>query len=42
VARWIEPPTGCRKTFPADTGSLCGLDYRDIPAVKVWNSFLPD
>jgi broad specificity phosphatase PhoE len=42
-ARWVGLPAGAGEHFLLDTGRLCVLShYRDIPAVKVWNSFLPD
>jgi broad specificity phosphatase PhoE len=41
AARWIALPAGAGEHFLLDTGSLCVLShYRDIPAVKVWNSSL--
>jgi broad specificity phosphatase PhoE len=41
AARWIGLAAGGGEHFLLDTGSLCVLGhYRDIPAVKVWNSFL--
>lgn len=41
AARWIGLPAGAGEHFLLDTGSLCMLShYRDIPALKVWNSFL--
>jgi len=43
VARWIELPARAGQHFLLDTGSSCVLGYyRDIPAVKIWNSPLPD
>ena len=38
VARWIGLAPSGGQHFLLDTGTLCVLgDYRDIPAVKVWN-----
>lgn len=38
VARWIGLPPRSGQHFLLDTGTLCILgDYRDVPAVKVWN-----
>jgi broad specificity phosphatase PhoE len=38
VARWIGLPAESGQHFLLDTGTLCILgDYRDVPAVRVWN-----
>ncbi len=43
AGRWIGLPAGAGEHFLLDTGRLSALGYyHDIPAVKVWNSFLPD
>lgn len=43
VARWIGLPAGGGQHFLLDTGTLCVLgDYREIPAVRIWNGPLMD
>ena|SRR5579884_1285077 len=43
AARWIDLPPGAGQHFLLDTGTLCVLGYyRDIPAVEIWNSPLPE
>jgi broad specificity phosphatase PhoE len=38
VARWLGLPTGAGSYFLLNTATLSVLgDYRDIPAVKIWN-----
>jgi len=39
AARWIGLPPGGGQHFLLDTGTLCVLSqYRDAPAVRVWNA----
>jgi broad specificity phosphatase PhoE len=38
VARWLGLPAGAGQHFLLDTGSLNVLDYRGIPALKIWNA----
>lgn len=43
AARWIGLPAGGGQHFLLDTGTLCVLgDYREIPAVRIWNGPLID
>jgi len=39
AARWIDLPASGGQRFMLDTGTLCVLgQYRDAPAVRVWNA----
>jgi len=39
AARWIGLPAGGGQHFLLDTGTLCVLSqYRDAPAIRVWNA----
>jgi probable phosphoglycerate mutase len=41
AARWIGQPAGGGQHFLLDPGTLCVLgQYRDIPAVMIWNKSL--
>ena len=42
AARWLGLPAGAGQHFLLDTGTLNVLgNYREVPAVKVWNGIFP-